>query len=298
MQYIGRFAPTPSGPLHVGSLLTALASYLDARAHRGQWLVRIEDLDSGRVVPGADTQILNTLERFGLYWDSSVLYQSHRSELYAEHLSRLAKLSQLYPCTCSRKSLAAFENDIYPGVCRLKSAATTLPHAVRIVMPDRVVELTDRIQGGRSYHLSQDVGDIILRRKDGYFAYHLAVVIDDHEQQITHVVRGCDLLGQTPIHWFLQECFGWSHPIYAHIPIVVDDQGRKLSKSKRAAGLDCKGRSALLCELLKVLLGRPLAMGAEHCSVQELMSVAVQQWSVNNIVKIQSVKVHKCADFC
>jgi glutamyl-Q tRNA(Asp) synthetase len=214
---IGRFAPSPTGPLHFGSLVTAVASYLDARAHGGQWLVRMEDVDTPRVVPGADANILRTLERFGLTWDGPVLYQSTRTEAYREALETLRRTGFAYPCSCSRREVG---DGIYPGTCRTRGPEPGKPHAWRVRADDA------------------NVDDFVVLRADGCFAYQLAVVVDDAAQGVTDVVRGADLLDSTPRQIWLQRLLGYPQPRYLHVPVVVDAQGEKLSKQTLAPPLD------------------------------------------------------------
>jgi glutamyl-Q tRNA(Asp) synthetase len=239
--YAGRFAPSPSGPLHFGSLVAALASWLDARAARGRWLVRIEDLDKPRTQPGAADEILRTLERLGLHWDAEVLYQSRRTALYRDALERLRH--QTYWCSCSRREiadsslgLAADGAQIYPGTCRTGVAPGKKPRALR-VRAAGALEFVDRVQGRQTQILERDVGDFALERADGQFAYQLAVVVDDASQGITHVVRGADLLDSTARQIYLQRLLGYPTPRYLHVPAAVNEAGEKLSKQTGAAAV-------------------------------------------------------------
>lgn len=233
--YRGRFAPSPTGPLHLGSLVAALVSYLDARQRDGAWLVRIEDLDPPREQPGAADAILRSLEAHGLHWDESVRYQSQRGEAYEAALRQLARLELLFWCRCSRKDLAGIE--VYPGTCR----ACRQPRsdaAIRWRVPDTVERFTDRYQGDQSVDLAGELGDVVLRRRDGPFAYQLAVTVDDLDQGITEVVRGIDLLGSTPWQRALMRSLSATPPDYAHFPVLVADNGQKLSKQNQAPALD------------------------------------------------------------
>ncbi len=226
--YRGRFAPSPTGPLHFGSLVAATASYLDARRHGGEWLVRMEDVDKPREMPGAAASILSDLEYFGFHWDGPVMYQSQRTAAYQEALDRLKAMGMAYPCGCSRKEI---EGDVYPGTC-----ANGLP-------PGKVA---------RSWRVRGE-GDFVVLRADGYFAYQLAVVVDDAAQGITDVVRGADLLDSTPRQVHLQKLLGYPTPRYTHIPVVLAADGQKLSKQNGAEALD-RGRAAeLLREALRFL---------------------------------------------
>jgi glutamyl-Q tRNA(Asp) synthetase len=236
--YVGRFAPSPTGALHFGSLAAALASWLDARAAGGRWLVRIEDLDAARMPPGAADEILHTLVRLGLEWDGTVVYQSERLPLYQQALSRLA--GRTYGCACTRREiadsslgLAADGAQIYPGTCRNGMAPGRPPRAVRIEACGAIT-FEDRVQGAQQQLLERDVGDFVLHRADGPFAYQIAVVVDDAEQAITDVVRGADLLGSTPRQIYLQRLLGYPQPRYLHIPAAVNAAGEKLSKQTGA----------------------------------------------------------------
>lgn len=246
--YRGRFAPSPTGPLHFGSLVGALASYLDARAQGGRWLVRIEDIDGPRTVPGADRQMLATLEHFGMRPDEPPVWQSARTALYAQALERLQRAGLVYPCGCTRKEIAdSLANAharhttlAYPGTCRTGLAGKT-PRAWRLRVPDgeaATIAFDDRWQGLQHQNLATEVGDFVLKRADGQWAYQLAVVIDDADQAITHVVRGADLLDSTARQIYLQQCLGLPTPSYLHVPVVVDAHGEKLSKQTGAAALD------------------------------------------------------------
>ena len=237
----GRFAPSPSGPLHFGSLLAALASWLDARAAAGRWLVRIEDLDRPRVRSGAADEILKTLERLGLYWDGEVIFQSRRIAVYER---ALAQLRDTYLCGCSRReiadsavSLAADGAQVYPGTCRGGLPAGKSARALRVRVGGSV-SFTDRVQGRLEQDLEREVGDFVLRRGDGQFAYQLAVVVDDAAQGITDVVRGADLLESTPRQIYLQRLLGLATPRYLHVPVALDTGGEKLSKHSGARPID------------------------------------------------------------
>lgn len=234
----GRFAPSPTGPLHFGSLAAALASWLAARAAGGRWLVRIEDLDPPREQPGAADEILRTLERFGLYWDGEVVFQSRRKALYQESLNQLREFT--YGCGCSRREiadsalgLAADGAQIYPGTCRDGPPPGRQPRSLRVKVSGSI-DFVDRVQGMQRQDLQSEVGDFVLRRADGEFAYQLAVVVDDAAQGITDVVRGSDLLGSTARQIFLQRLLGLPAPRYLHIPAALDAAGEKLSKQTGA----------------------------------------------------------------
>jgi glutamyl-Q tRNA(Asp) synthetase len=241
--YRGRFAPSPTGPLHFGSLVAALASFVDARANGGQWLVRIEDVDQTRAVAGAADDILRTLEGLGFEWDGEILYQSRRTALYEEALGRLRALGAAYDCACSRKDVAraghvGADGPVYPGTCRRGVPHGATPRAVRVRTDDAAIAFTDAVFGMRSERLEGTIGDFVVRRADGLFAYQLAVVVDDSDQGIDHVVRGADLLSSTPRQIHLQRLLGLPSPSWAHVPVVLDAAGRKLSKRDLAHPID------------------------------------------------------------
>ena len=238
--YIGRFAPSPTGPLHFGSLVAALASWLDARAAQGRWLVRIEDLDRPRCVPGAADDILRTLERLGLTWDGEIVHQSKRHSAYGDALQRLQ--GRTYWCTCSRREiadsslgLAVDGAHIYPGTCR--TSALKSGRSLRVRTGADEICFQDRVQGKQCQVLERDVGDFVLHRADGLFAYQLAVVLDDAAQGVTDVVRGADLLDSTPRQIHLQRMLGLPTPRYLHVPAAVNARGEKLSKQTGAAAV-------------------------------------------------------------
>jgi glutamyl-Q tRNA(Asp) synthetase len=246
--YVGRFAPSPTGPLHAGSLVAAMASYLDAHAHRGRWLVRIEDIDEDRTVPRAAENMLHTLETLGMRWDGAVVYQSERKALYEAALQQLA--SHVYPCGCTRKEIAdsrlGIASDgaaIYPGTCRHGLAEGKSPRALRLRVPDaddpgECITFADRWMGTVTQHLAAEVGDFVLKRADGFWAYQLAVVVDDAAQGITDVVRGVDLLDSTARQIYLQRLLHLPTPRYMHVPVITNSLGEKLSKQTGATALD------------------------------------------------------------
>lgn len=240
--YRGRFAPSPTGPLHRGSLLAAVGSYLDARARGGQWLLRIEDLDRDREQPGACDAILRALEAFGFEWDGPVVYQSQRLPLYEAALQQLQAQGLAYPCACSRRQVAeaavrGLDGPVYPGTCRQGLPAGQSARAWRLRVSDEPIAVMDRLQPRQQHRLDEVLGDFVVRRAEGYFAYQLAVVVDDAAQGISHVVRGSDLLDSTSRQIYLQQCLGYPAPIYLHLPILVNNAGEKLSKQTRAQAL-------------------------------------------------------------
>jgi len=278
--YVGRFAPSPTGPLHFGSLVSALASYLDARCHDGLWLVRMEDLDPPRNSQKAADQILHALEVFGLTWDDAVLYQSTRLESYATSLQVLAEEKMLYPCSCSRKE----SGKIYPGYCREKPLSTNFdsPFAIRVRGPDLAVQFKDLIQGDRRQHLLNQVGDFVLKRKDGFFAYQLAVVVDDAFQKVTHSVRGSDLLDSTPRQIYLQKLLHYTSIQYAHHPIITNSQGNKLSKQSFATPLDTRTPQRPLTAALRALNLHP-PKELTNGGVESILQWAIANWHLDDL---------------
>jgi glutamyl-Q tRNA(Asp) synthetase len=280
--YRGRFAPSPTGPLHFGSLVAALGSYLDARFHQGKWLLRMEDLDPPREVAGAGDLILHTLDAYGLEWDGPVVYQGRRTALYETALAQLQQAGHLYGCCCTRKEIAdsggnADSNRIYPGTCRNGLPPGRTARALRVRVQDNSITLIDALQGQMQRRLGQEVGDFILRRADGLFAYQLAVVVDDAEQEITHIVRGADLLDSTPRQIYLQQLLEYATPDYLHLPMAVDTRQDKLSKQTCAPAIDEQQRTATLCQAL-AFLNQPLPDAAGDASPSELLRWAVAHW--------------------
>jgi len=275
---IGRFAPSPTGSLHLGSLYTALAGFLQARSSKGKWLIRIDDLDTPRNIKGSADAILATLDTFGLHWDDPVDYQSRHLDVYDAHLNELAKNGLIYPCTCSRKTLASVDSDIYPGICRDQPYPPDSPHALRVKTDNRVIAFHDELQGLISHNLAEQDGDFILKRKDRIIAYQFAVVIDDHLQHVNHIVRGCDLLNETPKQIYLQQLLGLSTPAYMHLPVIVDSQGYKLSKQTRATAVDSKAPETVIFDLLGLLKQNP-PLELQRAPVNELLDWAVAHWN-------------------
>lgn len=293
--YRGRFAPSPTGPLHFGSLVAAVGSYLDARSQGGEWLVRIEDVDQPRTVPGAADGILRTLEAFGFEWDGEVVVQSHRLDLYHGALMRLQADGKVYPCACSRSEIAAMSTRasvdgglLYPGTCRNGLTAGKAARAWRLRVPDREIHLVDRIQGESRQNLERDVGDFVLLRADGQYAYQLAVVVDDALQGVNAVVRGVDLLDSTARQMWLQQCLGVPTPTYAHLPVVVNAAGEKLSKQTRAAAIDPACANDQLVAALR-FLGHPPPEGLEHAPLATLWRWAIDHWSIERVPAVRGI---------
>ena len=273
--YIGRFAPTPSGHLHFGSLVAALASYLDARSVGGRWLMRMEDLDPPREEPGAQAAILKALESYGFEWDGEMVRQSDRHDAYAEVLNRLFSQGLAYACTCSRKQLEPYHG-IYPGLCR-NAGHGTEDAAIRIRVPELDYHFIDRVQGEFHQHLGRDVGDFVIRRRDGLYAYQLAVVLDDAWQGITDIVRGADLLDSTPRQLYLQELLGLRQPRYLHIPLITQPDGNKLGKSYRSPPLTADQATPLLLRALRAL-GQNPGHELAYATPREVLNWGIAHW--------------------
>jgi glutamyl-Q tRNA(Asp) synthetase len=279
VSYVGRFAPSPTGPLHFGSLVAAVASWLDARAAGGLWLLRIEDVDTTRTVPGAADEILRTLEALGLTWDGEVAWQSRRTELYERALLRLRAAGQTYRCRCTRREIAdsalvGLEGAIYPGTCRKLGIPPQAGVAERVLAADRAVSFPDRALGAVSQNVAREIGDFVVKRRDGLHAYQLAVVVDDAEQGITDVVRGADLLWSTPRQILLQRALGYPTPRYRHIPVATNADGEKLSKQTGAAAIDPSRGPELLRQAL-AFLGQPSPASGD---VGEILAAAAHEY--------------------
>ncbi len=280
--YIGRFAPTPSGPLHFGSIVAALASYLDARHNGGKWLLRIEDIDTPRVRAGADRKIIDTLEILGLEWDGDIVYQSDRLEYYRQALAALAKADLLYRCFCPRKIT---RGKPYPGTCRMRTVQQEKPHSLRVKTPDRPITFDDAIQARQTGRLDDMTGDFILRRSDGLIAYNLAVVIDDAAQDITHIVRGADLLDTTINQVYLQSVLRLPSPAYAHHPVVVDAKRKKVSKQDGAT--DVLAGVSPETVLLRALrfLGQAPDPELAQAGKREILDWAIHHWKLDLVIE-------------
>jgi glutamyl-Q tRNA(Asp) synthetase len=290
--YRGRFAPSPTGPLHFGSLVAAMASYLDAKAHHGEWLLRIEDLDFDRNVPGADTDIIASLQRCGMQWDGQITWQSQRTALYQQALAKLQ--ANVFACSCSRKEIADSrlragleDSQIYPGTCRNGMPEGKAARSFRLRVPDgdaAQFHFDDRLFGAQNQDISRDVGDFVLKRADGFWAYQLAVVVDDAAQGINAIVRGADLLDSTARQIYLQQLLELPTPSYLHVPVVVNQAGEKLSKQTGALAFD-RGNNNLLKEALlpaAQFLGLQLSSKANNESneLSRFWQEAIIAWSL------------------
>jgi len=288
--YIGRFAPSPTGPLHSGSLVAALASFLDARNQQGKWLVRIENIDPPREEPGASHEILKALEAHQLLWDDCVTYQSERFELYRDTANSLIDQKLAYFCTCSRSKLK--EHSIYPGTCRHCLQKPPSPAAVRVICQPVSIDFEDRIQGPQHQQMDSDIGDFVIYRKDHLPAYQLATAVDDVEQNISHVVRGCDLLDSTPRQMYLQKLLGKKPPRYAHLPVLANADGQKLSKQNLAAPLNLRTCSSNLVKAL-ILLNQNPPSELFNASCTDILDWATLNWQLKNIPSVESIKQHQ-----
>lgn len=297
MQYIGRYAPSPTGPLHFGSLVAAVASYCDAKANHGKWLLRIEDVDKPREVKGAADIILQQLEAFGFEWDGDVSYQSQRHAHYADALNQLQKQQITYPCTCTRKEIAdsshqlGVEGLIYPKTCLQHAIKPNTPAAFRVKTPSQIISFKDTIQGNIAQALDKDLGDFVLKRADGFFTYQLAVVIDDAAQGVTHIVRGADLLNSTPRQLYLQQLLGLTRPTYAHVPVATNQAGEKLSKQTKAPAIDTQLIGQNLFDALS-FLGQQPPVEIKTNSPAEIWNWAIEHWRLNKVPRENCVLYH------
>ena len=293
--YRGRFAPSPTGPLHFGSLVAALGSYLDARASGGEWLLRIEDVDAPRTVPGAEASILRTLEALGFAWDGPVVRQSERLDLYQASLMALQSAGLVYPCVCSRSAIAARTAQpsvdgglLYPGTCRAGLPDGAAARAWRLRVPDREFSFGDRVQGVHRQNLERQVGDFVLLRADGQYAYQLAVVVDDAVQGVNSIVRGVDLLDSTVRQIWLHECLGLPSPTYAHLPVAVNAAGEKLSKQTQAPPVSATEGSRLLAEVM-TFLGFAVPREVREASLDDFWVWARQAWAMDKVLKVRAM---------
>lgn len=276
--YVGRFAPSPTGPLHFGSLLTAVASYCDAKANRGKWLVRIEDTDIPRIYPDSENHILSCIDAFQFEPDAEILFQKDRLGLYEHVLEQLKNANAIYACQCTRKILGS--NHIYAGTCRDLNLDFA-EQAIRLKVADQLICFDDSLQGQQCSNLKHDLGDFVLKRRDGIISYQLAVVVDDYLQNITHVVRGADLLDNTARQIWLGSLLNYPSLNYMHLPLAMNDQGQKLSKQNLAQALDIHRASELLQRAI-LALGQP---SVELDQPRVMLQQAVQQWDVDLIPK-------------
>jgi glutamyl-Q tRNA(Asp) synthetase len=293
--YRGRFAPSPSGPLHFGSLITALGSYLDAKAQRGEWCLRIDDLDPPRVAPGATDAILRALEAYGLFWDGAVQYQSQRTHAYADAFEELKKLGAVYACGCTRREIADSSvglraGTIYPGTCRAQQAWSKAGRAWRLDTRGARVIFTDRLHGVIEQDLEREAGDFIVQRAEGYFAYQLAAVVDDSELGISDIVRGADLLDSTLRQAYLQRLLKLPTPRYLHLPVMVNALGEKLSKQTLAPALDITLPQPTLILALDFLQHSP-PPELFQAAVSEILAWAIAHWDVSRLPQARTIEL-------
>lgn len=288
--YIGRFAPSPTGPLHFGSLLAAVASYLQARTNNGRWLVRIEDIDPPREQAGSDKLIIDALHAYGFQWDGPVTYQSASTKKHLAYVEDLLHRKLAYPCQCSRRTLSSAMKGalgrVYPGTCRTGCDGTEV--SIRIITDDQPVEFHDRLQGSISQRLESESGDFIIRRRDGLIAYHLAVVVDDHLQSISEIVRGIDLIDSTPRQIHLQRQLGLPTPDYLHIPVAINSTGQKLSKLTGAEAIPLTNPRPVLVAALAALQQETEA-DLELASLDEIWAWAVAHWKLEPMAGLATV---------
>ncbi len=295
LPYRGRFAPSPSGPLHFGSLVAAIGSYLDAKHQHGKWLVRIEDLDTPRTVTGAVDSILRTLEAYRLEWDEPVVYQSERSAFYQAAFDHLHAEQLIYPCACTRKEIAdsTFQYGrelIYPGTCRNGLTSGKNIRAWRIRVNNAQIKFTDRVHGAVTQDLTAETGDFVIKRADSLFAYQLAVVADDYEQEISHVVRGADLLLSTPRQIYLQQCLQLTTPIYMHLPVVLNTDGEKLSKQTHAQSVEASKTVETFFAALTFLQQQP-PVELRYDSVEQIRTWAIENWRPDSLFGLSSQSI-------
>ncbi|MFA5916011.1 MAG: tRNA glutamyl-Q(34) synthetase GluQRS [Burkholderiales bacterium] len=293
IQYRGRFAPSPTGPLHFGSLVASVGSYLEAKTRGGEWLLRMEDLDAPRAQPGAAEAILRTLQACGLRWDGEPMYQSRRSAAYRTALARLEAQGLIYACGCSRREIAdsGLGPDgalIYPGTCRNGLAPGKKARATRVRIDNAVIEFEDAVQGTIRQDLAAEVGDFVLLRADGLYAYQLAVVVDDAQQGITDVVRGADLLDSTPQQIYLQRLLGLPTPRYLHLPAAVNAAGEKLSKQTLAPPVDARDAVPVLTQVMEFLGQAPPAQ-LQRATLDEFWAWALAHWDARHIPRRRSL---------
>ncbi len=285
MAYVGRFAPSPTGPLHFGSLITAIASYCDAKANHGKWLVRIEDTDIPRIYPGSEEHILRAVDAFQLEPDAEIIFQKDRLDIYEDVIQQLRQQGLVYACQCTRKMLGS--NHIYQDTCR--NLGLAFEHqAIRLKVEDVEICFEDRLQGRHCSELKKDLGDFVLKRRDGIINYQLAVVVDDYLQGMTHVVRGADLLDNTERQIYLGQLLGYPRLSYMHLPLAMNDQGQKLSKQNLAQALDLTQAPQLLKQALQALHQAEVDLDAP----QRMLQQAVAQWDIERIPHTTELQGH------
>lgn len=294
--YVGRFAPSPSGQLHFGSLVTAVASFLDARSHDGKWLVRIEDIDEPRCIEGIDKSILHTLETHGLLWDGDVIYQSRQHPRYQQVLDRLIAQQKAYLCTCTRKQIKAM-GGTYNGHCRHQKIEANTPNTAVRLKVDRPLDAFEDLIMGHTQppHWNQKTAsamaeDVVLKRRDGLFSYNLVVVLDDVFQQVTHIIRGCDLIDVTPLQRAVYQALDFTPPAYGHVPVAAIAPGRKLSKQNHATPINNDHARENLVRAMR-FLGFTFPQASEFANVHSLLKAAISVWNRKIVVKTPEIIV-------
>ena len=288
-KYIGRFAPSPTGPVHFGTLVAAVGSYLEAKTNHGDWLLRIDDVDTTRKVEGSDVAIIRTLEAFGFQWSGEILYQTQMIDAYEAALDKLIEQSLVFPCLCSRKQLhESGAGNIYPGTCRSRKLPEAEEHSLRLIAEDITISFNDMVMGKQAQNIKTECGDFIIKRRDGLFAYQLAVVVDDATQNVTEVVRGTDLLDSTPRQIYLQRLLGYHTPGYCHLPLAVDSAGNKISKSEGRSKIELAHREQLLIETLD-FLGQQVPEALNGSGIGDIWKWAIDNWDVAKIPASKSI---------
>jgi glutamyl-Q tRNA(Asp) synthetase len=295
--YRGRFAPSPTGPLHFGSLVAAVGSYLEAKSRGGGWLVRMEDLDPARSDARVADDILRTLEAFGLQWDENVVYQSARADAYRAAFAQLQSAGWIFPCACSRREIAdsamhGIDGPVYPGTCRNGLPPGKSARAFRVRVDSGEIAFDDRVQGRVTHDLAHQVGDFIVLRADGVFAYQLAVVVDDAAQGITDIVRGADLIDSTTRQIWLQQLLGGATPSYAHLPVALNPAGEKLSKQTLARPLDV-GRASAQIHRALAFLNQAQPADAARMELEELWRWAIAHWRIEDVPRSRGIVFHE-----
>ena len=297
--YRGRFAPSPTGPLHFGSLIAAISSYAQAHKQNGKWLVRIEDVDQPRCDATSSKLILEALETYGMYWDEDIIYQSHRDRLYQTALATLKSKNLSYDCACSRKDInkntEPNHNSIYPGTCKDGIKNKRPPRSVRMRTTNEIINFNDKVQGYNSQNIAKDIGDFVIKRADNLFAYQLAVVVDDEEQNITEVVRGSDMLDSTPRQILLQQSLGYSTPSYMHIPLATAMDGNKLSKQNMAPPINVEDPRPTLINALTFLKQCPPA-DLRDSNIETIWDWVINNWSIKAIPAKLSIPYNETND--
>mgnify|MGYP002622669506 CR=1 FL=1 len=285
--YIGRFAPSPTGPLNFGSVVAALGSYLQAKQQQGLWRVRMEDIDQPRTVAGADKLILEQMEQLGLGWDGEVIYQSQRTGHYQHALELLQQADLVFRCYCSRKEIG---DRPYPGTCRTSTTSKNGDYAIRVKVEQEPGGFIDRIQGAYQQSIQQSSGDFVIKRKEGLFAYQLAVVVDDADQQITEIVRGADLIDSSCQQIYLQQLLGFQQPAYVHLPVAQDQQGNKISKQDGATAIDLRQPGKILVNVLDYLgQNPPTTLSKENVSA--IIQWAVEHWDISLVPRARAIRL-------